>query len=98
MSHRGKQIYKKWSNSKRGKEVRKNALYKWRLHNSIKRKAHSAVSNALRDKKIFKNSCFVCGNEKVEAHHTSYKKENWLNVQWLCKKHHTEITFYGKFL
>lgn len=64
-----------------------------RAHKSLaenypyKRKAVNAVSNALRDGKMQKLHCFICGSEKVEAHHTDYSMP--LMVEWLCKKHHT---------
>ena len=49
--------------------------------------ARQAVSNAIRDKRLFKKPCEICGEIKVEAHHTDYSKH--LEVTWLCKKHHT---------
>ncbi len=91
-SKQGKENYRKWVTTT-GKQVRNKAMAKWRSLNSNKRKAHTAVSNALRDKKIFKLPCKQCNNLIVEAHHHSYEKENWLNVTWLCKKHHTIITY-----
>ena len=60
----------------------------WPLRNPEKRKAQTKVGNAIRDKKLFKQPCEKCGNEKVEAHHDDYSKP--LDVRWLCKKHHVE--------
>lgn len=54
-----------------------------------KRKARTAVSNALRDGRLFKQPCQVCGNTKSEAHHPDYSKP--LEVEWLCKLHHEEV-------
>lgn len=54
----------------------------------LKRTATSAVSNALRDGRLIKGPCEVCGKKKVEAHHDDYSRP--LNIRWLCKKHHTE--------
>jgi hypothetical protein len=49
-------------------------------------KARTAVGNAVRDRRLKKLPCEVCGVGKVEAHHSDYKKP--LDVIWLCFKHH----------
>ena len=54
-----------------------------------KYKARNKLSNALRDGKIIKGNCVVCGISKVEAHHPDYR--NPLNVIWLCIEHHKQI-------
>jgi hypothetical protein len=46
------------------------------------------VGNALRDSKLFKTPCIVCGSLKSEAHHEDYSKP--LEVIWLCRRHHME--------
>jgi hypothetical protein len=53
-----------------------------------KKKAHTAVSNAIRDGRLFKQPCEVCFSNDVEAHHDDYSKP--LDVRWLCVKHHAE--------
>lgn len=52
------------------------------------RRARQAVANAVRDRRLVKTPCVVCGAEKVESHHEDYDKP--LEVIWLCKKHHVE--------
>jgi hypothetical protein len=52
---------------RRGKE-------KWFANNQHKRKAHFAVSNALRDKRLLRKPCEKCGDENSEAHHDDYSK------------------------
>jgi len=49
--------------------------------------AHCAVSNAVRDGKLKKQPCEVCG-AKAHAHHEDYSKP--LEVVWLCHAHHME--------
>jgi len=51
--------------------------------------ARRCVSNALRDGRLAKLPCAVCGGKKVEAHHEDYEKP--LEVIWLCKQHHVEV-------
>ncbi len=53
-----------------------------------KRKARVDLLNAVRDGRVKKEVCSVCGNEKSEGHHTDYNKP--FVVVWLCKKHHKE--------
>lgn len=47
--------------------------------------AHCAVSNAIRDGKLEKKACEMCGGP-AHAHHEDYSKP--LEVVWLCHKHH----------
>lgn len=54
-----------------------------------KYRAHNIVNKAIRDKKLFKEPCEICGsNEKIHAHHDDYAKP--LNVRWLCSAHHRQ--------
>ena len=54
-----------------------------------KGKAKNMVNNAIRDGKLFKEPCEVCGTtEKIHAHHEDYAKP--LNVRWLCSAHHKQ--------
>lgn len=49
-------------------------------------RARSAIGHYLRDKKIPRPPCEICGDPKSEAHHDDYSKP--LDVKWLCVKHH----------
>lgn len=60
----------------------------WYSRNMEKKKAEWTVSNAIRDKKMMRQPCEVCGKEKSQAHHDDYSKP--LEVRWLCTKHHAE--------
>lgn len=48
--------------------------------------AHVLVNNHLRDGKLEKGPCEICGAEKSVAHHDDYDKP--LQVRWLCQVHH----------
>jgi hypothetical protein len=51
--------------------------------------ARAAVWRAVRSGKIERADCQVCSAIKTEAHHhKGYDKTNWLDVVWLCNKHH----------
>lgn len=52
-----------------------------------KEKARHALNNAIRDEKLERGVCEVCGT-MAEAHHEDYSKP--FEVRWLCFKHHRE--------
>lgn len=59
--------------------------------NQSKIDARNAVGLAVRRGSLKKQSCSVCENPKVEAHHyKGYKKGNWLDIIWFCNKHHNQ--------
>lgn len=60
----------------------------WRQRYPERAKAHFAVSNAIRDGKLQKGPCEVCGDGRVHGHHDDYTKP--LEVRWLCPKHHAQ--------
>lgn len=61
------------------------AKKRWIERNALKRAAHLIVANAIRNGRLTKESCKICG-ENAEAHHEDYYKP--LEVTWLCIKHH----------
>ena len=60
----------------------------WQERNRVKRACHVITGNAIRDGKLTKQPCEVCGDTAVDAHHDDYLKP--LDVRWLCRKHHLE--------
>jgi hypothetical protein len=62
---------------------------RWREENPIAYKAQTAVSNAVRDRRLFKEPCAICAEPKVHAHHKDYSKP--LDVVWLCAKCHHRL-------
>jgi len=87
LPHR-KLLRKKYSETNAGKESSRRNTISYRKGNLIKYKAHNIVGNALRDKKIFKGLCEVCGSSFVHGHHDDYTKP--LEVRWLCPTHHKQ--------
>jgi hypothetical protein len=69
-------------------ERRKQVVKEWQGRNKEKRAAHVAVGNAVRDGKLIKQPCEVCGKDNAQAHHDDYSKQ--LDVMWLCTEHHAE--------
>ena len=69
----------------------KSKIYEYRKKNPEKQKARQAVNNAIAGGKFTKKTCKVCGDTKVQFHHSKgYEKENWFIGVWLCPKHHAE--------
>lgn len=73
----------------RGSRHTPEYLKQYKARYPIKYKARTMVGNAIRDGKLFKDPCCVCGTAvDVHAHHCDYSKP--LNVMWLCAVHHSE--------
>ena len=56
-----------------------------------RRRAQWKVREAIKKGKLVKESCIICGNEKVHGHHQDYSKP--LEVIWLCAKHHKALHY-----
>lgn len=72
-----------------GKAAAQRAKRKYYDSHPERRAANLAVSRAIRDGRLKKLPCFVCGELVVEGHHPDYGQP--LDVVWLCVKHHKEI-------
>jgi len=59
---------------------------KWADNNPEKRKAHNALTNAIRDGKIKRGKCHSCGSQNAQAHHNDYSRP--FDVVWECSKCH----------
>lgn len=69
-----------------GREAVNAAKRRYIERNPKKRSVHITTGNAIRDGKLVKDVCEVCGVYDVVAHHKDYDKP--LEVIWLCPKHH----------
>lgn len=65
------------------------ASARYTLSNPARAKANNAVSNAIRDGRLTRQPCHVCGELEVEGHHPDYSAP--LDVVWLCNKHHVQL-------
>lgn len=75
--------------TEKGKTVLREAKKAYAKKNPAKRDAHVKLNNALRDGRVSRTPCLVCGCEKTEAHHVSYDLP--LDVVWLCDRHHKQV-------
>lgn len=65
------------------------SVRKYRKNHPQRYFAKTCIGNALRDGRIKKLPCWVCGSSEVEGHHPDYNAP--LDVVWLCQAHHKEI-------
>jgi hypothetical protein len=52
-------------------------------------RARERVHHEIRQGRIVRQPCEVCGAPKTQAHHADYSKP--LEVRWLCHEHHREL-------
>jgi hypothetical protein len=75
--------------TEQGKLQHKKAVDKCREKYPLKHAARVITSQAIRDGRLLKSPCEVCGEVKsVHAHHEDYMKP--LDVNWLCPRHHAD--------
>lgn len=71
---------------------------KYRQHARLVRHEHpemrgawQAVKLAVKAGKLIPQPCW-CGNPVTDAHHhRGYAHQHWLDVVWLCRRHHSEL-------
>ncbi len=79
----------RYARSERGALALGKAKRQWSARNPDKRRCQYAVANALRDGRLVKGPCEVCGTaDSVQGHHDDYSRP--LEVRWLCVTHHAE--------
>lgn len=71
------------------KDYVSNRIKQDRLLNPQKYKARNWVNNALRDGRIKREPCKLCGNPNAQAHHHNY--DDPTNFDWLCFRCHREV-------
>jgi hypothetical protein len=63
---------------------------KWDEEHPAAYRAHYTLTNAVRDKRLKKGPCTICGTtDRVHGHHKDYSKP--LDVTWLCARCHHRI-------
>lgn len=92
INRRKKSDYYRDYDRKRGNRQHKEYESKYRSRFPEKHAAHIIVNNAIRNKKLVKEPCFMCGCNNVHAHHVDYDKP--LEVIWLCPTCHKRIHAY----
>jgi len=66
--------------------INRSSVAKYAAKNPEKIAAKNLVQKAIRDGKIERGVCEVCGSDHPEAHHDNYGLP--LSVRWLCRRHH----------
>jgi hypothetical protein len=84
-----KECTKKNNHTKEMRDYKRTHMADRREEDVVKIKARSVINNGVACGKIVKQPCEVCDKAKTEAHHEDYNKP--LDVNWLCKEHHSEL-------
>ena len=72
-----------------GKLAVSRAEINYRLRYPEKYRANTAVHNAIRNGKLIREPCEMCGDTKhVHGHHDDYTQP--LDVRWMCRLHHVD--------
>ncbi len=61
----------------------------YRRRDPRKVKARSVARHAIKQGRLIREPCEVCGAKKTQAHHDDYDQP--LEVRWLCRKHHEQV-------
>ncbi len=69
------------------KELNREMSQRYKVSQPKRRAAQVAVGNAVRDGRLAKLPCLICGAD-AEAHHADYDRP--LDVVWLCPPHHKQ--------
>jgi hypothetical protein len=68
----------------------------------VRVKARQAVSDAVKSGRLVRpTKCSTPGCDATEIeghHHRGYDRENWLDVVWLCYKHHSEQEYVAQMV
>lgn len=72
-----------------GRKASRRAHKRYQERSPLRRAAHVALNNALRDGRVARTPCQCCGALEVEAHHPDYDKP--LDVVWLCQHDHLQL-------
>lgn len=84
--------YERKRNQQPDRKLRESIRQKIRrAKNPRKYKAWQKVSNAIRDGRLIKQPCEICGELKVEAHHPDHRSA--FKIRWLCHEHHRQVTY-----
>ena len=84
-----KEIARAWAKTPKGRAKTSRGGKRHIEQNPEKMRCRRMSANAIRDGKITREPCRVCGDEKSESHHKDYT--NPFNIDWLCRKHHRKI-------
>ena len=81
-------LLSKYKTEQKYKDRRAKVIKTYIAKNPQKKSAQLQVQNSIRDGRLLRMPCTLCGNPKSEGHHEDYSKP--LDVIWLCRKHHRE--------
>jgi hypothetical protein len=86
---------RRYQASEKGSAMHRKHSRRYRLANPEQYKAYLAVSRAVLEGSLVRGQCANEGPGcfgRIEGHHyLGYALEHWLDVQWLCVRHHNVV-------
>lgn len=81
---------------RKSSEIGKAITREWILKNEYRKRplvrirdnANNIIYRSIKNGKLEKQPCSVCGYKEAQAHHSDYNKP--LEIIWLCRNHHWE--------
>lgn len=84
--------------TERGQQSKRRQSVRQREIAPTKVAARSAVNHAVRDGRLTRHPCEICGHRPSQAHHPfGYEPPMDMAVWWLCAEHHRGIHSYDPF-
>lgn len=77
-----------YAKTEKGAAAHTRAKTAYMVKHPLRRAANNAVANAVRDGRLVRLPCIICGHSVVHGHHPDYSRP--LDVVWLCVTHHNE--------
>lgn len=82
-------VRRKANRDRQEAETGSHSQRRWLVANRAKAYASVAVCAAVREGRMKRGPCEVCGAGPAEGHHDDYSKR--YDVRWLCKLHHKAV-------
>ena len=89
--------YERWRSQQSARKLNRREYQRRRRSNRPGQyRCNKWVANAIRDGRLTRLPCEVCGSKRSEAHHDDYRRPQI--IRWFCFKHHREVAHGQKVL
>lgn len=91
LKHREKELARKkrYHQTEKGRAVLYASIEKYRTSAPLKYEARLLVRAGVRNGRVQRMPCEICGKQNSHAHHEDYSRP--YDVRWLCTAHHGEV-------
>ena len=85
---RRRESARRWRRTKLGKLKSQKNAQRWKEKNGWKVRVQKRIYRAIRDGRIERQPCMICGRFPAQAHHENYLRP--FDITWLCNQHHID--------